>query len=343
MSPKGLKQIFNAIGRKIFNKSDKTEVEYGQTLSKKRRRNCILKSVSSLSGSNDENGRLVHPTYRIEFEFSKDDSQFRGSVMNFQKIDPADVCCLRKCCEKCFCSSGDADADSASGSSSVSSDSACDLTSSSSCDDLDCEYREIRPRKKRTKKKKKPRPAEEPDPDSVGTVQNFIRIHSEHFKNGITNEACDLGTVDRTFGRSLADKKDEPEYETLGPKFPEPNYDILTTRPDYNVLEPRYENLKLVENFYEQPRERDPTFGGCSENCPFKKIKDLVHSNKTYDEVIESLKLLHSSNCSGKTPGSAESCCGTERADNEINYYFENYANLQNRFNNDVERDLLSY
>lgn len=335
MSPKGLKQIFNAIGRKIFNKSDKTEVEYGQTLSKKRRRNCILKSVSSLSGSEDENGRLVHPTYRIEFEFSKDDSQFRGSVMNFQKIDPTEVCRLRKCCEKCFCSSGDADSGSRR---SVSSDSACDLTSSSSCDDSDCEYRETRPGKKRTKKKKK-KPVQEIDPDTVGTVENFIRIHSEHFVNGTPVETCRSGTVEDVFQL----EKEEPKYETLGPKFPEPNYDILTTRSDCNVLEPRYENLKLVENFYEQPRERNPSFGGCSENCPFKKIKDLVHSNKTYDEVIESLKLLHSSNCSEKRPDSVGSCCGTERADNEINYYFENYTDLENRFNNDVEQNLIRY
>lgn len=316
MSRKGLKNIFNAIGRKIFNKSTKTEVEYGQTLTKKRRRNCVLKSVSSLSSCNEEKVGLVHPTYRIEFEFSKEDSQFRGSVMNFQKIDPSDVCRLKKCCDKCYCPSEDRE-DSCSGGY-VSSDSACEVASSSSCDDSDCEFRETRKRKKKLGRRKK-----KSVPGEIGTVENFIRIHGENFENG-------------------SETGEEPKYETLEPKYdrppgkkPEPNYDVLTSRSDYDLSEPRYENLKSMENFYERPAK---TYGECSENCPFKKIKDLVRSDKTYDEVIESLKLFHSGveNCS-------ENGFCSERADNEINYYFENYVNLQNRLNNGIEQDLLSY
>lgn len=312
VSAKGLRHLFSAIGRKMFSKVHRNEVEYGQTLSKKRRKNCILKSVSSLSYPIGEDGFLISSPYHINFKFSREENQnrgFRGSVNNFLKINGTEYCC-----DRCDCNLKKSDSLSRF---SISSDSACDVSSSeSSCDDLHCTYRKIPKRIKRKRSKS----AGDASRRGGKTVENFIRIHSENFKTGIVNP-----TWVRNDAVDDDDYDDEvPGYESLTNSLErtrsvdDSDYDILVTKSNYRVAEPCYENLKVVQNLYESTSPKV---------CPEEKSersREIVQSHKTYDEVIESLKILHLNS-------------RRSEVENALNHCLEGYESLENDLNNDIQ------
>lgn len=280
VSAKGLKNIFLTIGRKIFGKTYKNEVAYGLTLSKKRRKNCVLKSVTSLSYAGEDEF-LLPSSYRINFNFSKEEC--RSFTKNFRETGLQDSFC-QKCCYNL------SHRDSVS-LFSTSSDSACELSSQSSCDDLKCIYRKPA---ESTKDKRRRSPGDVSSKIKGRTVENFIRLHQENFQDGLYDSI-----------RSAKKKNFESVDDS--------DYDILLTKPGYRIVEPSYENLKVVvENLYETLDQ------GTFSKVVLKDEDEGIRSNNNYDEVIESLKLWH---LRQKNPFEGE------RAENKANHCLETYLN----------------
>ncbi|KAK6617796.1 hypothetical protein RUM43_014024 [Polyplax serrata] len=307
VSAKGLRHFISAIGRKIFSKVHKTQVEYGQTLSKKRRKNCVLKSVSALSCPVDEDGFLIHSPYRINFRFARDDSSgqhlYQGSVNNFQRINPRETCCEK--CDINLVRAGSLTRFS------LSSDSACDVSSSqSSCDEIECAYRQ----RSKSTRERKCQSSDDITRYHGSTVETFIRIHSENFKNCFD--------IDSDTKVMLQQEEDEDHsYESLEETkvVGDSDYDILLTKSGYHIAEPFYENFKVVETAKVKELTGTPPDGP----------REPLHTNKNYDDVIESLKIWHmtSRNDSGDL----------QQVENTLNHCLEGYESLENEFNNDIE------
>lgn len=247
MAPKLLQFI-----QKLFRNNWKQE--YANTLTHQRKSNCVLKSVSSKSSLSSGSACSIAPRHACSMDSIN--FEFRTG------INEADLCCVRKCCEKCFCEEGEALAANMrrkcrrkarreemakkilekkrqsqcscnNTGSSGSLDSACDVTSASSCEDADCRFRESG------------------GSISVGT---FAHIHAT---------ACSSTT----------------EYDTLTPKYEnvpegktveESPYDFIPARPPRAVTEPRYENVLTVN---------------CIDTCVFRQISSLMDSTPSQAQV----------------------------------------------------------
>lgn len=239
MAPKLLQFI-----QKLFRNNWKQE--YSNTLTRHRKSNCVLKSVSSKSSLSSASGCSIAPRHACSMDSIN--FEFRTG------INEADLCCVRKCCEKCFCEEGEALAANmrrkcrrkarklkilekkrechCSGSS-ASLDSACDVTSASSCDDADCRFRE----------------------SSVGTsisVGTFAHIHAN---------ACSSTTDYDTI---------TPKYENVPESIEESPYDFVPARPPRAVTEPRYENVLTIN---------------CIDTCVFRQISSLMDAAKSQEQV----------------------------------------------------------
>ncbi|EEB17136.1 hypothetical protein Phum_PHUM454540 [Pediculus humanus corporis] len=260
---KGLKNFLSSIGRKIFGKVNKNEIEYGEaTLTKKKRKNCILKSVSSLSSYPiyDDDGFFIHSSspYHINFNFSKENNNnnnnIRGGFLtrkkNLRGKNKRNEFCCRECHWGKLLNNNN---NSYSKFSIVSSDSACDLSlSESSCDDLKCIYRkpEIKLKRKRSKS------AGDLPGGCKRTVENFIKIHNDNIKNEFFESLTRGGRGGEGEEYNNDDDDTVHSYESLMydfqkyKNFDDSDYDFLLTKSNYKVIEPSYENLKVIENCY---------------------------------------------------------------------------------------------
>lgn len=268
MAPKLLQFI-----HKLFLSSWKKQVEYGHsTLSRRRRGNCVLKSVSSKSSLSDGSSCSLGPRHATSMDSIN--FEFRTTT------DNPDLCCLKKCCEICYCEEGEAIAQSVrskcrrkqrgkrnkscsknedssgrkvsgpkcrcnsprSVGSRRSSDSACDLTSTSSCEDVDCCYREG-------------------CTGSTGgvPVHAFAHIHASACAN------ADYETLTPKYV-NVPDADKEPK-KTL---VEEPPYDFVPARPPRSITEPRYENVLTIN---------------CVDACVFRQISSLIDSTNNPAQV----------------------------------------------------------
>jgi len=245
--------------QRLFRGRWKSQLENRKTFKRIHRNECVLTSISSrenLSVISSSTG----PTQARSFD-----------SINFEFKD--DLCCLRKCCDKCFCEEGEAMAKSmrkkkqqtrwgnnrfvtplsSARSESLISESEveCDTVSESSCDYLECCYRE------HCKDSiPNPKPAVLTLP-----VNEFVSFHAQAV---LETAAADYETV-------------PPSYENIpvGPlnTTSDPPYDVVPTREPRAVdqTSSNYENVLSID---------------CVDACVFKHISTIIDSTNNTLQVM---------------------------------------------------------